>query len=152
MPRGSRWVAIGVGGLLAAGAVLWTLKPRLVAGAVAPDARTIAVVPLHTSSSDGDVLGEGTMDLLSTNLDGIGDIRVVEPRAVLQAWGDRGVGSGPDLRDALEIGREPGAGSVLTGSLVRPATTSGSTGGSTRWTGRSWPVHAPRELPRGPSC
>jgi tetratricopeptide (TPR) repeat protein len=65
------------------------------------------------------------VDLLSTNLQGVGGIRTVEPRAVLREWSAEGSTAGLDEKQALEIGRKLHAGSVVTGSAV-------STGGRVR--------------------
>ena len=58
------------------------------------------------------------MDLLSTNLQGVGGIRTIEPRAVLRAWSAEGSKAGLDEKQALAIGRKLHAGSVVTGSAV----------------------------------
>jgi eukaryotic-like serine/threonine-protein kinase len=108
----------------AAGAVAW-LATRPSAIAVAEEAETIAVLPFNASGPGVDVLGEGMVDLLTTNLQGVGGISAVEPRLVLKRWGKRGAGETASLEQALALGRGLHAGSVVLGSAV-------STGGSVR--------------------
>ena len=114
------------GGLaaLVAGAGVW-LATRPEGQRVAPAAEMLAVLPFHTSGPGVEFLGEGMVDLLATNLRGVGGIKTVDPRAVLQRWnGARGRGS-DDLTRALAVGRDLDAGSVVLGNAV-------STGGKVR--------------------
>jgi tetratricopeptide (TPR) repeat protein len=69
-------------------------------------------------------LSEGMMDLLATNLRGVGGISTVDPRAVVRDWGSTST-RGDDLSRALAVGRDLDAGSVVLGSAV-------STGGRVR--------------------
>jgi serine/threonine-protein kinase len=85
-------------------------------GPVVEAAQRIAVLPFRTSGAEVALLGEGMVDLLSTNLDAIGGISTVEPRTVLQRWKERG--SAVDLEGALAVGRDVDAGAVLLGSVV----------------------------------
>jgi serine/threonine-protein kinase len=83
-----------------------------VSGATAPASpATIAVLPFAVR---GDArfayLGEGMVDLLATKLDGAGEIRTVDPRALLAAL----------ARDA-DAARRLGAGRTLSGSIVEAA-------------------------------
>jgi TolB-like protein len=103
--------------LLALGAVLWWIRPSIV-GAVPPDAQVIAILPFTTSAIGSEELGEGMVDLLSTNLDGVGGIRAVSSRTVLHRWRQRAAGGALDLDGALAVGRDVGAGSVLLGNVV----------------------------------
>ncbi|MFL5514514.1 MAG: BTAD domain-containing putative transcriptional regulator, partial [Gemmatimonadales bacterium] len=80
-------------------------------------AGTIAVLPF---SVRGDrrysYLGEGMVELLATKLDGSGDIRTVDPRALFRflARDD----ASPALPDARAAADHFGAGRYLTGSIV----------------------------------
>jgi serine/threonine-protein kinase len=115
-----RAVLIGaaVAGLGAAVFLGTRFSPRPEGAAVASAAETIAILPFNASGPGTEVLGEGMVDLLSTNLQGVGGIRTVDPRAVLKRWnGSRG-GAGGDLEGALKVGREVKAGSVVVGSAV----------------------------------
>jgi tetratricopeptide (TPR) repeat protein len=96
---------------------LW-LRPRLSDAVVMAGADVIAVLPFNSSGSGVALLGEGMVDRLSTNQDGVGGIRTIDPRAVFDRW-RRGGASGPlDLEGALEIGVGLGAGAILQGSVV----------------------------------
>jgi TolB-like protein len=75
----------------------------------------IAVIPFTTSGTGVELLGEGMVDLLSTNLNAVGGISTVDPRNVLSRWKKQG-GTAKD--DALEVGRSLDAGSVLMGSVI----------------------------------
>ena len=91
---------------------------------IAPAAETLAVLPFHTSGPGIEFLGEGMVDLLATNLRGVGGINTVDPRTVLRQWGTARPGTN-DLTRALAAGRDLDAGSVVLGSAV-------STGGRVR--------------------
>jgi eukaryotic-like serine/threonine-protein kinase len=118
-----RLIAAGIAALLAAAAAGGWLATRSSGHRVAPAAETLAVLPFHASGPGMEFLGEGMMDLLATNLRGVGGITTVEPRAVLREWGNsRG---SDDLTRALAVGRDLDAGSVVLGSAV-------STGGKVR--------------------
>jgi tetratricopeptide (TPR) repeat protein len=110
--------------LAAAGAGGW-LATHSTGRTVAPAAETLAVLPFHASGPGVEFLGEGMMDLLATNLRGVGGINTVDPRVVLRKWGSSRGGSPDDLSHALAVGRDLHAGSVLMGSAV-------STGGRVR--------------------
>jgi TolB-like protein len=118
-----RLIAASVVALLLAAALGGWLATRSSGHRVAPAAETLAVLPFHASGPGMEFLGEGMMDLLATNLRGVGGITTVEPRAVLREWGNsRGA---DDLTRALAVGRDLEAGSVVLGSAV-------STGGKVR--------------------
>jgi DNA-binding SARP family transcriptional activator len=84
----------------------------------APATTTIAVLPF---SVHGDprfaYLGEGMVDLLATKLDGAGEVRTVDPRALLRSLprDERGV---PALEDAATVAKRFDAGRYLEGSIV----------------------------------
>src|SRR6185503_3157766 len=99
-------------------------------GAHPTSVATIAVLPFAVR---GDArlayLGEGMVDLLATKLDGAGDIRTVDPRALLRALehergrtGSAGPGAGGGVRgvadSGAEIARRFGAGRYLSGTVV----------------------------------
>lgn len=81
------------------------------------DPNVMAIVPFAVRG-DPEVryLGEGMLDLLANALDGAGTLRVCDPRSVLAAPVSD-VGSS-DAGDAESIGRELGAGWVVTGTIV----------------------------------
>ena len=90
-----------------------------------PAAEMLAVLPFHTSGPGVEFLGEGMVDLLATNLRGVGGIKTVDPREVLRHWNRSRDGRSDDLARALAVGRHLDAYSVVLGSAV-------STGGRVR--------------------
>jgi tetratricopeptide (TPR) repeat protein/TolB-like protein len=112
-----RWGPIAAGALTALllvgaffGYRAWANRSPVRSGA-----ELIAVIPFSTVGSGVEDLGEGMVDLLSTNLNAVGGIATVDPRSVLSRWKKQG-GTAKD--DALEVGRSLQAGSVLMGSVV----------------------------------
>jgi eukaryotic-like serine/threonine-protein kinase len=110
-------VLIGASILVVAGLAATLLLRSRHEGLVAPEAEVIAVLPFRASGAGLEVMGEGMVDLLARDLDAVGGVRTVDPRTVLSRWRRIG-GGGADLSQALKVGREVGAGSVLTGSVV----------------------------------
>ena len=118
--RGGRkraWVA-GVGVLLALTLLGGWLFARSRRSPIAPSASVIAVLPFLPSSADTALarLGRDLVITISANLDGVGGIRVADPRLVLaRADGptDRGTA------EAVALGKGLGAGSVVVGDIVR---------------------------------
>jgi eukaryotic-like serine/threonine-protein kinase len=118
----ARWIrrrAVLLGAFIAAvaagaGAFIGTRFGRHM---VEPAAENLAVLPFTTSGPGVAYLREGMVDLLSTNLTGIGGIQAVDPRTVLRdaRRGDLDAGG---LDQALRLGRRLGANSVVTGSAV----------------------------------
>jgi tetratricopeptide (TPR) repeat protein len=87
--------------------------------AMAEAAPGIAVLPFTVQGADLDVWREGMVDLLSTNLDGVGGLRAIDSRTVLARWNESvAEGQRADLATALEVGRSAGARYVLLGSAV----------------------------------
>lgn len=123
-----RWkrLAIALPLLLVAAGAVWVTIFGAPGRVVLSGAETIAVMPFSTSGAAADGLGEGIVDLLAGNLDGVGPIRAIEPRSILREWRRRvKPGEAFDVDDALSVGRTLKAGSVLTGSIV-------ATGGTAR--------------------
>jgi eukaryotic-like serine/threonine-protein kinase len=120
-----RSYGITVLALLAAAVAGGWLATRSPGRRVAPAAETLAVLPFRASGPGVEFLGEGMMDLLATNLRGVGGINTVDPRRVLRQWGSAPAANSDDLTHALTVGRDLHAGSVLLGSAV-------STGGRVR--------------------
>jgi serine/threonine-protein kinase len=119
-----RLLVASVVALLFAAALGGWLATRRSGHRVMPAAELLAVLPFHTSGPGVEFLGEGMVDLLATNLRGVGGIKTVDPRAVLQSWNGARAG-GSDLSRALAVGRDLDAYSVVLGSAV-------STGGRVR--------------------
>ena len=112
-------LALGVLVLVAVGTMLWALRPRpTVPTRSAASRTTVAVLPFtYRGSQDFAYLGEGMMDLLSANLNGAGQIRTVDPDAVLalfrQAGRDR-----LEPEQARDLAARLGAGSYVLGNVV----------------------------------
>ena len=100
---------------IAAGAGAW-IATHFGRHAVEPAAENLAVLPFSTSGKGMEYLREGMVDLLSTNLTGVGGIRAVDPRTVLREAPKRDQDGG--LQQALGLGHRLGAGSVVLGSAV----------------------------------
>jgi tRNA A-37 threonylcarbamoyl transferase component Bud32/tetratricopeptide (TPR) repeat protein len=101
-------------GAVAVIAVIVTRPHRIVVSG----AETIAVVPFRTTGTAVEGFGEGMVDLLGANLDGVGGIRTVESRQVLRAWQRQTRSGTPSLDDAIDVAKAVHAASVLTGSLL----------------------------------
>jgi len=113
-------VALAAWGIVAAG---WLAFGGRVAGredeaaTVAVSAMRVAVLPFSVRGSDEIAyLGEGMVDLLSTALDGAGDLRAVDPYALMKFL--------ENARDALDpetgetVANQFGAGRFVLGSIV----------------------------------
>jgi tetratricopeptide (TPR) repeat protein/predicted Ser/Thr protein kinase len=75
----------------------------------------IAVFPFSVrGAAEIGYLGEGMVDLLSTKLDGAGELRSVDARALLAAL----EGAVPDIQRARQVARRYGAGLVVLGNIV----------------------------------
>ncbi len=87
-------------------------------GSVAISAMRIAVLPFSMRGSDEVAyLGEGMVDLLSTALDGAGDLRVVDPYALMKFLaGERDAPLDPEAGEA--VANQFGAGRFVLGSIV----------------------------------
>lgn len=91
--------------------------PREVGADTAADG--IAVVPFEVRGQGLEIWGEGMVDLLSNNLNGVGGYRTVHPRAVMARWKERvGDGDAADLDTALRAAAATGARYALVGSVV----------------------------------
>ena len=81
----------------------------------------VAVMPFHVVGNDIELWREGLVDLLGTALDGTGQFRASDPRAVINNWrkelGD--AAELPEPEKAAEVGRALGAGHLILGSVIR---------------------------------
>ena len=96
----------------------WNTEPAI------PDEQStaapgIAVMPFHVADPNLELWREGLVDLLTTNLDGVGGLRAIDSRTVLAQW-RKGVseGQGPDLRTLLGIAQDSGASYAVIGNAV----------------------------------
>ena len=108
---------------LLAGAVAVALAlvlPRLRGGDPPSSPTLLAVLPFDVTAGGDDVreLGIGMMDLLSTNLDGAGSLRTVDPRALLSQLQAADTASPIRLSTARRIARRFGAGLFVLGKVV----------------------------------
>ena len=99
-------------------ALAWILFGPRRGGPVMQGAESIAVLPFTASGQGVDLMGEGMVDLLTTNLNSVGGIRAVDPRTVMARVKKAGATSGIDLQTGLSIGRDVKAQAVVLGSIV----------------------------------
>ncbi len=92
--------------------------PPVAASAAVPG---VAVLPFRTVVADPALWHEGIVDMLSYNLDGIGQLRKIDPVTVLTGWRRMGGSASTPLTadDAREVGRRLGGRYVVTGRAVQ---------------------------------
>jgi tetratricopeptide (TPR) repeat protein len=107
------------------------------------DTNRIVIVPFRTSGPDSSVkyLGEGVVDLIAPMLTGEGGPAAVDSRTAISTWNRITHGREGTVEDARQVGRELGAGLILSGSVVE-------TGGKLTITGNVIPGNGgnPRAL------
>lgn len=87
-----------------------------------PAAPAVAVAPFRISDPGLSVWEEGLVDLLSTNLDGLGALRGIDSRTMLARWSEVvGDNDRPDLPTMLSAARSTGARWALVGSVAGTA-------------------------------
>jgi serine/threonine-protein kinase len=116
--RRLRRIAVGAPLAVALLAGLWVVFGPRRTGPVMAGAESIAVMPFSTSGQGVELMGEGMVDLLSTNLNAVGGIHAVEPRTVMGRLKKQGLGAGLDLDAALGVARAVKAQAVVLGSIV----------------------------------
>lgn len=118
---GVRWALLLVATVVFAAGAWWWIPRVPTLRTVDVDPASIMVLPFEVRGGD-DVayLREGLVDLLSTKLDGVGGLAVVDPAATLARVRNFGDVGSPD--DALDIATGFGAGRALVGSLVAAGT------------------------------
>jgi tetratricopeptide (TPR) repeat protein/TolB-like protein len=81
----------------------------------------VAVLPFRTVGADPGLWHEGIVDLLSYNLEGLGQLRKIDPVTVLTGWRRMGGSASNALgvEDAREVGRRLGSRYVVTGKAVQ---------------------------------
>ena len=84
----------------------------------------VAVLPFRAVGADPALWHEGIVDLLSYNLDGLGQLRKIDPVAVFTGWRRMGGSDTTALtaEDAREVGRRLGSRYVVTGNAVQIGT------------------------------
>jgi adenylate cyclase len=95
-------------------------QPPAVKAETETPAPAVAVLPFHVSGTGSiDDWREGMIDLLSTNLDGVGGLRAIESRTILARWDEHaGREALIDADTALDIGRSAGARYAVLGSAI----------------------------------
>jgi DNA-binding SARP family transcriptional activator/TolB-like protein len=119
---GRAFLVVGALILVTLGAVVWKLRAdRAPPLAPTPAGTTVAVLPFgYQGSSEFAYLGEGMTDLLSANLDGAGEIRTVDPNAVV-ALVRQGGARGSDPEYVRDVVARLSAGSFVLGDVVEAA-------------------------------
>jgi serine/threonine-protein kinase len=90
------------------------LGRRMFRGSPALDKNLVAVTPFEAFDPGLALWREGMVDILSSNLDGAGQLRSVSPSVVIRDWHGRA-----DNATALRLARSKGAGLVVLGRLLR---------------------------------
>ena len=110
----------GAAGLIVTSAFLLPGALRRWRATVDPAANVVAVLPLVPAGPDTTLerLGQNLVITLSTNLDGLGGMRAIDPLTVL-AQARHTPSTSSTLGGALEIGRRLGASGVIRGALAR---------------------------------
>ena len=113
----SRVLAVTLGvAVIAAGA--WGIRRFGVTSSEGGAHDRFVVLPFTVRGNDQlAYLGEGIVDLLSRNLDGVDDLQAVDPGTVLSALTKNGVAAGR-VDEGREVVRQVGAGTYITGSVV----------------------------------
>jgi TolB-like protein/cytochrome c-type biogenesis protein CcmH/NrfG len=108
--RGNLMMLIAIGVILSAGAGFFLL-PRLSAHKID---KSIAVLPFQNLSDEKEnaYFADGIQDDILTNLSKIGDLKVISRMSVMSYRGD-------GIRNAREIGKALGVGTLLEGSVRR---------------------------------
>jgi tetratricopeptide (TPR) repeat protein len=108
-----------VGATVLFGAIALSWLPRVPAfRAIDVDEAALVVLPFEVRGGDEvDYLGEGMVDLLTTKLDGVGGLRLVDPLATFAVL--RGAAGGPwSGEEARQLSARLGAGRAILGSVV----------------------------------
>ena len=136
----TRTVALAAAGLLVLGTGAWFARPYIVPP-LRTGAEVIAVLPFNATGPGVELLGEGLVDLMSTNLNEVGVLRTINPRTTLHEFEKVSSGGSLDLEGQLRVGRNVGAGAVLVGSVV-------STGNEVRITAELFAVETGSSIAR----
>jgi tetratricopeptide (TPR) repeat protein len=78
----------------------------------------LAVLPFEARGLDEDLWSAGMVDLLTTNLDGVGGLRTIDSRTVLARWRESGAQATGDLAAVLQVAASAGARWAVVGSSV----------------------------------
>ncbi len=120
--RRTLWLAFAAVVVIIVAVAMWALQPESpVANETvetsSDSATRVAVLPFTVrGSSDIEYLGQGMVDILATKLDGAGNWRSVDPRAILGSLG--GVGSSIDPSAGEKVAAKVGADRFILGSII----------------------------------
>ncbi|HXQ27837.1 MAG TPA: protein kinase [Gemmatimonadales bacterium] len=104
-------------GLAAVGLVAWVVSRNR--GPHAVSSSLVAVLPFSVrGGSDASYLSDGLVSLLSTSLDGAGDLHTVDPRAVMTTLRPGGESVALDPAGAATVAERLGAGLYVLGDAV----------------------------------
>ena len=78
----------------------------------------IAVLPFDARGVDETLWGDGLVDRISTNLDGVGGLRAIDSRTVLARWRQGRARAEGDLDAALDVARSAGASYAIVGNAL----------------------------------
>ncbi|NIW38444.1 MAG: hypothetical protein GWN32_18870 [Gemmatimonadetes bacterium] len=138
------WGAVAAGWLLT-GDYIDRLRDRGIEAAAIDPANRVVVLPFtYRGSEEWAYLGEGMVDLLSKTLDGAGELRTVNPQAVLGVLEQVKVGEGTDPGRA--VAERLDVGNYVVGNVVE-------VGGRlqlTAWLHRTAPVEPVQVSVQGP--
>lgn len=85
----------------------------------APAGPGLAVLPFEVKGDGLEAWREGMVDLLTTNVDGVGGLRAIDSRTLLARWREEVPdGETPELATALDVARRAEARYALLGSAV----------------------------------
>ncbi|HEX2094938.1 MAG TPA: tetratricopeptide repeat protein [Longimicrobiaceae bacterium] len=107
--------------VLVAGLAAVALARRSGAGVdheIFEEGEAVAILPFTTSGEGLRGLEQGLVDLLSRSLNGVGDIRITDPRAVLARWNQATADGHASFAEKLALAAETNSSSLLTGSIV----------------------------------
>jgi tetratricopeptide (TPR) repeat protein/tRNA A-37 threonylcarbamoyl transferase component Bud32/TolB-like protein len=117
-PSPARRLAVPIAiGAVAVVAALWFgwLRPTSTPVDVVATRLAVFPFPVTGAADDTGYLREGLVHLLSTALDGAGDVRAIDPQTVLSATGDDDL----DVERAREAADRVGAGMFIMGSVTQ---------------------------------
>jgi len=123
-PAAKRWPAglLALAGVvLFAGGIWWVMKREPGVEPVAtldPTMTAVAVLPYRASGGELAVWHEGLMDVLAANLDGVGDLRVIDTRTVMSHWRGRFGEEDPPAESAVRLAADLGARWAVHGQAV----------------------------------
>jgi tetratricopeptide (TPR) repeat protein len=118
---GRRWVRLGLGValILVAAVAFWRIGPHVRASPSSPSPNRMAVFPFTVEAAPGrEHLGEAVMDLLSSAMDGAGELRRVDPVSVIGSV-QRAKVAVVDPPTGARLATALGAGRYIVGAVVQ---------------------------------